>query len=194
MTSLILIDRDGVINRDSSAFVKSVAEFQPLPGAIEAMADLHRAGFKVGVCTNQSGVGRGLLSEATLTDIHAELVRLVEEAGGRVDAIRYCPHHPDAGCDCRKPRPGLLLDLMSALGETPESTVFVGDSIRDVEAALAAGCHTALVRTGNGRQAEADARRLGVDEVHDDLAAFAAVEIARRGDRTTESVPERGRP
>jgi len=181
VTRLILIDRDGVINQDSTAFVKSVAEFVPLEGAIDAMADLHRAGFKVAVCTNQSGVGRGLLSEATLADIHRQLVRLVEASGGRVDGLRYCPHRPDAGCDCRKPRPGLLKALMADLDVPPEHTVFVGDSIRDVEAARAAGCRAALVRTGNGRDAEPEARRLGMTDIYDDLAAFAAAEIGRSG-------------
>jgi len=179
VTRLILIDRDGVINRDSPEFVKSVPEFVPLRGAIEAMAKLHRAGFKVAVCTNQSGIGRGLLTESTLAEIHGELVRLVEAAGGRVDALRYCPHAPDAGCDCRKPKPGLLEMLMRSLDEPPDQTVFVGDSIRDVEAALAAGCRAALVRTGNGEMAEAQARRLGVSDVYDDLAAFADAEIVR---------------
>lgn len=188
MTRLILIDRDGVINRDSAAFVKSVAEFIPLQGAIDAMAALHRAGFKIGVCTNQSGVGRGLLTESTLAAIHARLVSLVEAAGGKVDGLRYCAHLPEAGCECRKPRPGLLNTLMSELDEEPLHTVFVGDSIRDVQAALAAGCRAVLVRTGNGRQAEAEARKLGVNEIYHDLAAFAAAEIDRaktRGDGGT---------
>lgn len=188
MTRLILIDRDGVINRDSPAFVKSVSEFVPLDGAIDAIARLHRAGFKIAVCTNQSGVGRGLLAETTLTAIHAELVRRVEAAGGRLDALRYCPHAPDAGCNCRKPKPGMLTDLMTVLGEPPQRTVFVGDSLRDVKAAHAAGCEAVLVRTGNGSEAEADARRLGVVEVHDDLAAFATARIERA--RT----PRRGSP
>ncbi|MGE0625096.1 MAG: D-glycero-beta-D-manno-heptose 1,7-bisphosphate 7-phosphatase [Pseudomonadales bacterium] len=185
MTRLILIDRDGVINRDSPAFVKSVSEFVPLDGAIDAIARLHRAGFKIGICTNQSGVGRGLLTEAVLADIHAELVRLIEAAGGRVDALRYCPHPPDAGCECRKPKPGMLAALMSELGELPEHTVFVGDSIRDVEAAVAAGCAPVLVLTGNGREAEGAARRLGVTDIHEDLAAFAD-RILRQGVLRTE--------
>lgn len=179
VTRLILIDRDGVINQDSDAFVKSVAEFLPIRDSIRAMADLHKAGFKIGVCTNQSGVGRGLLSEATLADIHRELRRLVDQAGGSIDVLRYCPHLPDAGCTCRKPKPGLLIEMMKELGATPEETVFVGDALRDVQAALAAGCRAALVRTGHGRAVEASARALGVREVYDDLGAFAAAEIGR---------------
>jgi len=177
VTRLILIDRDGVINRDSDAFVKSVAEFVPIPGSIEAIADLHRAGFKVAVCTNQSGIGRGLLSTSTLSDIHAELLRLVAGAGGRIDAVRYCPHLPDAGCDCRKPKPGMLIGLMQDLDASPAQTTFVGDSLRDVEAARAARCAAALVKTGNGAVAEAAVRALGVREIYSDLAAFAAAQI-----------------
>ncbi|MGD8416699.1 MAG: D-glycero-beta-D-manno-heptose 1,7-bisphosphate 7-phosphatase [Pseudomonadales bacterium] len=183
MTRLILLDRDGVINQDSEAFVKSVREFAPLPGALEAMVDLHRAGFKLAVCTNQSGVGRGLLSEATLADIHADLQCRVEALGGRIDALRYCPHLPDAGCDCRKPAPGMLRSLMAELGEPPGETVMVGDSRRDLEAARAAGCRAVLVRTGNGTITEADAAGLAVEAVYDDLRAFAEVEIARHRHR-----------
>lgn len=179
VTRLILIDRDGVINQDSDEFVKSVAEFLPIRDSIRAMADLHKAGFKVGVCTNQSGVGRGLLSEDTLAEIHGELYRLVDEAGGSIDALRYCPHLPDAGCGCRKPKPGLLIEMMKDLDTRPEETVFVGDALRDVRAAQAAGCRAALVRTGHGTAVEASARALGVRDVYDDLAAFAAAEIAR---------------
>ncbi len=179
MTRLILLDRDGVINQDSDAFVKSADEFIPLPGAMEAIARLHRAGFRIGVCTNQSGIGRGLLTEQTLATIHDKLNRLVLSAGGRIDGIRYCPHLPDAGCGCRKPKPGMLLDLMGESGADSASTVFVGDSLRDLEAAKAAGCRAVLVRTGNGAGAEKAARRAGFDQFHDDLDHFANAEIAR---------------
>ena len=177
MTRLIVLDRDGVINRDSDAFVRSVSEFAPLPGAIAAMAALSRTGLKVAVCTNQSGLGRGLFSQTDLEEIHAEMERLVREAGGRIHALRYCPHLPGDECDCRKPKPGMLLALMAELGESPENTVFVGDSLRDMEAARAAGCRAVLVRTGNGARDEAAAQDAGVQEVYDDLAAFASAEI-----------------
>ena len=179
MGKLILLDRDGVINRDSDAFVKSVAEFLPLPGAIEAIGALCAAGFRVAVCTNQSGVGRGLLTETELGRIHEKLITLVESAGGRIESIRYCPHLPDAGCDCRKPSPGMVLDLLDELSFAAADAVVVGDSLRDLQSGRSAGCRVVLVRTGNGREVEADAADAGFLEVYDDLATFARSEISR---------------
>jgi D-glycero-D-manno-heptose 1,7-bisphosphate phosphatase len=176
---LILLDRDGVINRDSDAFVKSASEFLPLPGAIDAIADLTRVGVRVAVCTNQSGIGRGLLTEADLARIHGKLIDLVEAAGGRIHGIRYCPHHPDDGCDCRKPSPAMPLALMNELNASPADTTVVGDSLRDLESGRMAGCRAVLVRTGNGAKIEAEARATGYEEVFDDLAAFSRSEIAR---------------
>ena len=180
MTRLILLDRDGVINRDSKDFIKDLDEFQPLPGAISSLARLYKTGYLLGIATNQSGVGRGLLSEETLGGIHRHLETLLETAGGRLAGLRYCPHLPDAGCDCRKPKPGMLLALMDELSVSPEDTVFVGDSERDLQAALAAGVKPVLVRTGNGRAAEASARALGVTEIYEDLPAFADALLAGR--------------
>ena len=177
MGKLILLDRDGVINQDSDAFVKSVDEFLPLPGSIEAIGDLCAAGFRVALCTNQSGVGRGLLTESELRRIHEKLCSLVEAAGGRIEAIRYCPHLPDDGCDCRKPAPGMVIDLMEALGASAVDTVVVGDSLRDLESGRRAGCRAVLVRTGNGSGIETDARQAGFEEVYDDLAVFSQTEI-----------------
>lgn len=173
MARLILLDRDGVINAESEAFIKEADEWQALPGSLAAIAQLKRRGFQVAVCSNQSGVGRGLMSEAALERIHDKLLAGLTELGAGLDAVRYCPHHPDDDCDCRKPRPGMLLDIMAELGATPAETVFVGDSLRDLEAAGAAGCRAALVRTGNGATTEAQARAMGVIWVGDDLAAFA---------------------
>lgn len=179
MTRLIVLDRDGVINQDSDAFVKNAAEFIPLPGALAAIARLHRAGLPVAVCTNQSGIGRGLLDEPALAEIHAKLEQLAVAAGGRIDAIRYCPHLPDSGCSCRKPSPGMVLDLMNCFSARPEETVFVGDSLRDLEAGRAAGCRVVLVRTGNGSHAAGKAEKAGFTEVYDDLAGFVDAELAR---------------
>jgi len=176
---LILLDRDGVINRDSDAFVKSASEFLPLPGAMAAIADLCRTGFQVAVCTNQSGIGRGLFTETELARIHDKLNRLVDDAGGRILAIRYCPHHPDDGCQCRKPAPGMVRSLMNELDAQPADTTVVGDSLRDLEAGRSAGCRAVLVRTGNGARTETEARAAGYDEVFDDLAAFSRAEISR---------------
>ena len=180
MARLILLDRDGVINRDSDAFVKSVEEFLPLSGSYEAIAALSRSGYLVAVCTNQSGVGRGLLTEAELGRIHDKLEQGVRDAGGALQSIEYCPHLPDAGCECRKPKPGMVNTLMRNLNVSPDRTTVVGDSLRDLQAGQAAGCRVVLVRTGNGRKTETAARKAGCQEIYDDLAAFASAEIARQ--------------
>jgi D-glycero-D-manno-heptose 1,7-bisphosphate phosphatase len=147
-TRLVLIDRDGVINRDSNEYIKSVEEWVPLPGSLEAIADLTRAGFTVAVITNQSGIGRGLFSEETLAAIHAAMRAAVEAAGGRLAGIFYCPHRPDAACDCRKPKPGLLLQAARRFGVPLDGVAFIGDKASDVEAAQAAGARPVLVGTG----------------------------------------------
>ncbi|HEX7034683.1 MAG TPA: D-glycero-beta-D-manno-heptose 1,7-bisphosphate 7-phosphatase [Pseudomonadales bacterium] len=173
MTRLILLDRDGVINADSPDYIKDVDEWVPLPGALEAIAALKQSGFLVAVCTNQSGIGRGIVAPAALERIHRRLAERLAELGVRLDGLRYCPHRPEEDCPCRKPRPGMLLESMQALGVGPDETLFVGDDVRDVEAARAAGCRSALVLCGRGRAAEAEARALGVDWVEEDLAAVA---------------------
>jgi D-glycero-D-manno-heptose 1,7-bisphosphate phosphatase len=173
MARLILLDRDGVLNVDSPDFVRSPDEWIPIEGSMAAVARLKRAGFLVGVCSNQSGVGRGLFSEEVLGDIHRKLHDALRAADAELDDLRFCPHAPDAGCSCRKPAPGMLIAAMTALGVEPRDTIFVGDAIRDVEAAHAAGCRSALVRTGKGAQVEPLARGMGVSWVGDDLAAFA---------------------
>lgn len=147
---LIILDRDGVINADSDDFIKSLAEWRPLPGSIEAIARLSRAGHTVAVATNQSGLARGLFDLDDLEAIHAELERQVAEAGGALAGIFYCPHHPDDDCDCRKPRPGLLDAIARELGQGLDDAVMVGDSLRDIEAGLARGCRPILVRSGKG--------------------------------------------
>ena len=171
---LVILDRDGVINEDSDAFVKSVAEWQPLPGSIEAIARLWAAGFTVAVATNQSGIARGLFDRDELDAMHAKLTGLVADAGGRIDRIVVCPHGPDEGCDCRKPKPGLLLELGRHYGLLLDGVPVVGDSRRDLEAAIAVGARPILVRTGKGSRTEAglDDALASVD-VYDDLADVA---------------------
>jgi D-glycero-D-manno-heptose 1,7-bisphosphate phosphatase len=142
---LVLVDRDGVINRDSDEYIKSVAEWQPLPGSLEALRDLTAAGFRIVVITNQSGIGRGLFNEATLEAIHAAMRAAVKRAGGRIDEIYYCPHLPAAGCRCRKPEPGLLLDAATDFGISLAGVAFIGDKESDVAAALAVGARPILV-------------------------------------------------
>lgn len=177
---LVILDRDGVINRDSDAFVKSPAEWLPLPGSIEAVAALSRAGFTVAVASNQSGLARGLFDRSALRAMHRKLRRLVNAAGGRIDRIVVCPHGPDDGCRCRKPLPGLLTRLARHYGAGLEGVPVIGDSTRDLEAALAVGATPILVRTGNGRRTESalpEALR-GV-AVYDDLAAAAAALVGQ---------------
>jgi len=180
-SGLVILDRDGVINRESAEFVKSTAEWIPLPGSIEAIARLSGAGFTVAVASNQSGLARGLFDRAVLSAMHRKLRRLVGKQGGRIDRIVVCPHGPDDGCDCRKPRPGLLERLARHYGVSMQDVPTVGDSRRDLEAAVAVGARPILVRTGNGRKTETaldDA--LAVTEVFDDLAAVATQLIDER--------------
>jgi len=164
-----------VINQDSSEFVKSADEWLPLAGSIEALASLSAAGFTVAVASNQSGLARGLFDREALLAMHQKLHDLVAAAGGRVDRIVICPHGPDDDCDCRKPRPGLLLELARHYGVSLQDVPIIGDSLRDLQAAAAAGARPILVRTGNGaRTAEQLPPELGDVEVFDDLAAVAA--------------------
>ena len=171
---LVILDRDGVINRDSRDFVKSAREWVPLPGSIDAIAELCHAGFTVAVASNQSGLARGLFDRRALDAMHRKLRRLVSKAGGRVDRIVVCPHGPDAGCDCRKPNAGLLHRLARHYKTSLEGVPVIGDSMRDLQAAAAAGARPILVRTGNGRKTEAALnRRHARAEVFDDLATAA---------------------
>lgn len=148
---IAILDRDGVINHDSSAFVKSPDEWQALPGSLEAIGRLTQAGWKVVIATNQSGLARGLFSMQTLNAIHLKMRRELAKCGGVIDAIFVCPHGPDDGCTCRKPLPGMFLDIARRY-EQPSlhNVVSVGDSLRDLQAASEAGCKTWLVQTGNG--------------------------------------------
>lgn len=144
MNRVVLLDRDGVINQDSVEYIKSVDEFLPIPGSLEAIAKLTKAGFHIGVATNQSGISRGLYTVETLEAIHQKMCRLVIEAGGRIDAIEYCPHHPDVLCACRKPGSLMLtrlLERLNAKGPVP----FVGDRVSDIKAALLAKVSPILV-------------------------------------------------
>lgn len=147
---VVILDRDGVINEDSDAYVRSLEEWHPIPGSLEAIARASRAGWRVVVCTNQSGVGRGLFPARAVDAIHRELQRRIETLGGHVDGIFYCPHAPDAGCSCRKPLPGLLQQAAAGLGFTLAGVPVIGDSGRDLEAARAVRATPVLVRTGKG--------------------------------------------
>jgi len=146
---LLLLDRDGVINADSPNYIKSPEEWIALPGALEAIVRLQQH-VRVAVCTNQSGVGRGLFDEAILAEIHDKMNSGIESLGGQAVDVFYCPHRPDIGCNCRKPAPGLLLAAMGAYQTNAACTVYVGDSEKDLLAAMQAQCRSVLVLTGNG--------------------------------------------
>jgi D-glycero-D-manno-heptose 1,7-bisphosphate phosphatase len=176
-SKLVIIDRDGVINEDSREFVKSAAEWRPIPGSLEAIAALTSEGWRVAVVTNQSGVGRGLFDEAALGDIHAYMRERVRAAGGELAGVYYCPHRPDAGCECRKPRPGMLRALERELGVRVRGAPFIGDRLSDVEAARRVGARPILVRTGDGRLTETMAEAAGL-AVFDDLEAAARALLA----------------
>jgi len=172
---LVILDRDGVINRDSRAFVKSASEWIPLPGSIRAIADLNRAGFTVTVASNQSGLARNMFDRNALRSMHRKLRRLVAGEGGRVDRIVVCPHGPDDGCSCRKPAGGLLQRLARHYDTGLEGVPVIGDSLRDLQAAAGCGARPILVRSGNGRRTEAElSGDLSSTEVFDDLAAAVA--------------------
>jgi D-glycero-D-manno-heptose 1,7-bisphosphate phosphatase len=175
---LVLLDRDGVINYDSQAYIKGPDEWQPFPKSLKAIADL-QAHAVVAVCTNQSGLGRGLFDHSSLSNIHVKFAQALRAAGGAPVNIYFCPHTPEESCNCRKPAPGLLQTAMQDLSATPEQTLFVGDSPRDLQAAQACGCQPILVKTGNGLRTLED-YSLPVP-VFEDLATFAATLIRRRG-------------
>ena len=171
---LLILDRDGVINRDSREFVKNADEWQPITGSIEAIADLSKGGYTVTVASNQSGLARGLFDRSALRAMHRKLRRLVAARGGHIDRIVVCLHGPHDGCGCRKPAPGLLLRLARHYGTSLEGVPAVGDSLRDLEAALAAGARPILVRTGNGNKVAAGLpKKLQSVPVFDNLSAVA---------------------
>ncbi|MGB5247037.1 MAG: D-glycero-beta-D-manno-heptose 1,7-bisphosphate 7-phosphatase [Woeseia sp.] len=177
----VILDRDGVLNRESSAFIKNADEWQPLPGAMEALGLLSRAGFTIAVATNQSGIARGLFDRAALQAMHRKLRRLAAQHGAKIDRIVYCPHGPDDGCNCRKPLPALLLRLARRYQISLDDVPAVGDSLRDLDAAVAAGAKPVLVLTGNGSRTAAELAKCGRSvETYDDLLAFARSVTARQ--------------
>jgi D-glycero-D-manno-heptose 1,7-bisphosphate phosphatase len=180
---LVILDRDGTINADSDDYIKSPAEWEPLPGAIEAIARLNHAGWHTVIASNQSGLGRGLFDVASLNAVHAKMHKMLAAQGARIDAVFYCPHSPDEGCQCRKPSPGLFEQIGERFGVDLKGTPVVGDGLRDLQAGVAAGCEPHLVLTGKG----AAFRGQPLPEtfpagtvVHEDLSAFADWLIARQ--------------
>jgi D-glycero-D-manno-heptose 1,7-bisphosphate phosphatase len=180
---LVILDRDGTINADSDEYIKSPEEWQPLPGALEAIARINHAGWHVVIASNQSGLGRGLFDVASLNAMHAKMHKLLSAHGGRIDAVFYCPHAPDEGCRCRKPEPGLFEQIAERFGVDLEDVPVVGDGVRDLQAGAAAGCEPHLVLTGKG--AALKGRPLPPEypagtQVHEDLGAFADWLVAAR--------------
>jgi len=173
MPKLVILDRDGVINYDSDEYIKSPCEWEAIPGSLEAIARLNQAGYRVVVASNQSGLGRGLFTLDELHQIHQKMHKELSEVGGTIEAIFFCPHSPNEDCQCRKPRPGLFDDIANRLGIALINVPAVGDSLRDLQAASAAGAKPILVRTGKGLET-LSANMAGFEDVpvYNDLAAF----------------------
>lgn len=173
MKKILILDRDGVINQDSDAFVKSAAEWIPLPGSIEAIAKLYKAGWILAVATNQSGLARGKFSPLDLDNQHTKMLNLIHQAGGDLHHIAWCPHGPDDGCDCRKPKAGLLDQISQALDLDLTGGFMVGDALRDLQAGQAKGCQAVLVRTGKGMKTLATGEGLEGVMIVDNLSELA---------------------
>jgi D-glycero-D-manno-heptose 1,7-bisphosphate phosphatase len=177
-SKLVILDRDGVINRDSEQFIKSPDEWRALPGSLEAIARLNHAGFRVVIATNQSGIGRGLFDMATLNAIHDKMHRALAQVGGRVDAVFYCPHSEESKCDCRKPRIAMLQEIGVRLGVDLGDVPAIGDSLRDLQAADAVGAQPILVLTGKGERTLRDGDFPKSTIIFPDLAFAASALLA----------------
>lgn len=160
---IVLLDRDGVINEDSDAYIKSADEWVPIPGSLEAMAELHKAGYRLYVVTNQSGLGRHLFQPADLAAMHDKMRAMLAALGGEIADIVYCPHHPKERCTCRKPAPGLLKTLQARHGLDFDRVPFVGDTLKDLDCATSMGAQGVLVRTGKGEKTLETLRQNSLD-------------------------------
>lgn len=173
MTKLVILDRDGVINEDSDDYIKSLDEWHPIPGSIEAIGRLSQAGYTIAVATNQSGIGRGYYTLETLQQMHAKMKQLVALQGGSIATIAFCPHLPNDKCDCRKPKPGLVEQIESALNMSAQGAYFIGDTEKDILVGESKGCLPILVKTGKGqRTLDKGFSRQGVT-ICNDLASAA---------------------
>lgn len=179
---LVILDRDGVINVDSDAFVKSPEEWIPIPGSLEAIARLNQAGYRVAVASNQSGIGRGLFDMATLNAMHLKMHRAAAAVGGRIDAVFFCPHTAEDQCECRKPKPGLLQAILERFEIDPAATPVVGDALRDLQAGAALGFPVHLVLTGKGKKTLSAGGLPEGTKVHDDLKSFALAFLVNHGE------------
>ena len=172
MAKLIVLDRDGVINEDLERPVVSVDEWVPVEGSLEAIARLYQAGWSVAVATNQSGIGLGKLDLATLHDIHHKMHEQTTQAGGRIDVVAFCPHTDSDACACRKPAPGMLYTISERLGVDLTNVIMVGDSLHDMQAAMAAAAKPVIVRTGKGLNTLDKHKGLEHIPAYDDLASY----------------------
>ena len=175
-TTLIILDRDGVINFDSKHYIKSPEEWIPIPGSIEAIARLYTYGYSIAIATNQAGIAHRLFDVPTLQTIHDKLINAVKRCGGDIATIAYCPHHPDEGCTCRKPAPGLIHQIEKNLQRSTKKAWFVGDSLKDLYAAIASQCQPVLVLTGHGQEtyhALKQHQQLQSIKIFDSLSTFA---------------------
>jgi len=177
---VIVLDRDGVINHDSGTCIKTAEEWTPIDGSLEAIARLNHGGYTVVVATNQSGLARGYFDIEALSAMHKKMDTLLTKVGGRIDAIFYCPHESSDACDCRKPKPGMLLEIGQRFNVSLDEVILIGDSVSDLKAASNAHAKAILVRTGKGKKAEkilaAECKEKDLVPVYDDLAeAVAAI-------------------
>ncbi len=177
---LVILDRDGVINQDSTRYIRSPEEWVPIPGSLDAVARLNRAGFRVVIATNQAGIARRLFDIETLIRIHETMQHQLAEVGGHIDAIFICPCHPKDNCACRKPKPGMLLDISERLHVPLDKVAYIGDTLIDIQAARAAGARPFLVKTGNGKKTLKSKQNFDDVEVFEDLAEAADALIAAK--------------
>lgn len=189
---LVILGRDGVLNEFREDHIKEPQEWVAVPGALEAVSRLNHAGWHAVVATNQPGIGRGMIDMASVNAVHLHMMRSLQALGGRIDAVFLCPHAPEKNCDCRKPLPGLMLDIARRYGVDLLQMPMVGDNLRDLQAAHAAGCEPHLLRSG--RAAVLDDEQLAEwlqqvpgTTVHDDLPAFAAHLLERAHVRDSQS-------
>jgi len=169
---LIILDRDGVINHDSDAFIKSPDEWVPIPGSLQAIARLNQAGYRVVVATNQSGIGRKLFDMATLNAIHQKMHAAAQQVGATIDAVFFCPHMADENCDCRKPKPGMLHEISRRYDVNLKGVHSIGDSLRDLQSGFVVGCIPHLVLTGKGRKTQEKGGLPPGTQIHPDLASM----------------------
>ena len=186
VVKLVILGRDGILNEFRDDHVKAPEEWYPIPGALEAVSRLNHAGWHTVVATNQSGIGRGMIDMASVNAVHAHMLKQLMAVGGRLDAVFFCPHTPEDQCDCRKPLPGLMRDIGKRYGIDLKQVPLVGDTLRDLHAAHAAGCEPHLIRSGRAAALGPESVQAMVDQVpgtrvHADLAAFAEHLLGRGG-------------